>query len=184
GKVVLDLGCGSGRFIPGLAAASKKYFALDISGELLALARKKAKCLGNVELILSSAESIKLPSESVDIVISTWVISTLRDVEKKSRAISEAERVLKKGGEIWLVENDSRGEFEDIRMPSTTKPNIEWLEKEQGFSIARKMDIHFRFASLKEAREIFQAIWGKKIASRVKSRTIRHKVIIFRKKKV
>ena len=42
-KIVLDFGCGSGRYAKPLAPHSKKYFAIDVTKEKLSLAKKKIK---------------------------------------------------------------------------------------------------------------------------------------------
>ncbi len=100
GEVVLDLGSGGG--IDVLLSARRvspggKAYGLDMTDEMLALARKNQEEAGveNVEFLKGEIEEIPLPDEHVDVVISNCVINLSTD---KPKVISEAYRVLKPGG--------------------------------------------------------------------------------------
>jgi arsenite methyltransferase len=76
GETVLDLGSGGG--IDVLLSAKRvgpngKAYGLDMTDEMLALARENQHKAGaeNVEWLRGEIESIPLPAESVDVVIST-----------------------------------------------------------------------------------------------------------------
>jgi arsenite methyltransferase len=100
GETVLDLGSGGGidvflsakRVAPG-----GKVYGLDMTDEMLALARENQKKAGveNVEFLKGEIENIPLPDGAVDVVISNCVINLSVD---KSRVLKEAFRVLKPGG--------------------------------------------------------------------------------------
>jgi SAM-dependent methyltransferase len=100
GEVVLDLGSGGG--IDVLLSARRvgptgKAYGLDMTDEMLALARENQRKAGvaNVEFLKGEIESIPLPDNSVDVVISNCVINLSSD---KDRVMAEAFRVLKPGG--------------------------------------------------------------------------------------
>jgi arsenite methyltransferase len=100
GETVLDLGSGSGTDV--LLSARRvgpagKAYGLDMTDEMLALARRNAVEAGvaNVEFVKGFIEDVPLPDESVDVVISNCVINLSGD---KSRVIGEAARVLRPGG--------------------------------------------------------------------------------------
>src|SRR5579871_6162937 len=100
GEIVLDLGSGGG--IDVLLSArrvgpSGKAYGLDMTDEMLALARENQKKAGvdNVEFLKGEIENIPLPDGAVDVVISNCVINLSVD---KSRVLKEAFRVLKAGG--------------------------------------------------------------------------------------
>jgi arsenite methyltransferase len=100
GEVVLDLGSGGG--IDVLLSARRvgptgKAYGLDMTDEMLALARRNQAKAGveNVEWLRGEIESIPLPGESVDVVISNCVINLSGD---KPRVLAETARVLKPGG--------------------------------------------------------------------------------------
>jgi ubiquinone/menaquinone biosynthesis C-methylase UbiE len=100
GETVLDLGSGGG--IDVLLSARRvapggKAYGLDMTDEMLALARENQAKAGveNVEWLRGEIESIPLPGESVDVVISNCVINLSAD---KRRVLAEAARVLRPGG--------------------------------------------------------------------------------------
>src|SRR6185437_14702812 len=74
-----------------------KAYGLDMTEEMLALARRNAASAGttNVEFLRGEIEAIPLPDASVDVVISNCVINLSTD---KGRVLREAFRVLKPGG--------------------------------------------------------------------------------------
>jgi arsenite methyltransferase len=100
GETVLDLGSGGG--IDVLLSARRvgprgKAYGLDMTDEMLVLARENQRKAGveNVEWLRGEIESIPLPDESVDVVISNCVINLSGD---KPRVLAEAARVLRPGG--------------------------------------------------------------------------------------
>src|SRR5271166_3117952 len=99
GETVLDLGSGGG--IDVLLSARRvgpkgKAYGLDMTNEMLALARENQKQAGveNVEFLKGEIENIPLPDNSVDVIISNCVINLSAD---KDRVLREAFRVLKPG---------------------------------------------------------------------------------------
>jgi len=179
-KIVLDLGCGNGSYANIFAPHSKKYFALDISKEQLKLAKKATKGIKKIKFINSNAKKIPLPKESVEVIILVYVLSVIQGRREKKKVLQEVERVLKKNGKIFLIENDSEGEFEEIRGHlKRTKNYNDWLKK-QRFK-EKKITTYFKYSSLKKARDIFHRIWGIKISNKLKSNIVKQKVIIFEK---
>ncbi|APR82548.1 SAM-dependent methyltransferase [Minicystis rosea] len=100
GEIVLDLGSGGGIDVllsAGRVGPTGKAYGLDMTPEMLALARenqKKAR-VTNVEFLQGTIEAIPLPNASVDVIISNCVINLSGD---KDQVLREAFRVLKPGG--------------------------------------------------------------------------------------
>jgi arsenite methyltransferase len=104
GETVLDLGSGGG--IDVILSARRVgptglAYGLDMTDEMLALARKNAAEAGIVNAVFLKGliEQIPLPADSVDVVISNCVINLSTD---KAGVLLEVSRVLKPGGRFGV----------------------------------------------------------------------------------
>jgi arsenite methyltransferase len=125
GEIVLDLGSGGG--IDVLLSARRvgpggKAYGLDMTDEMLALARDNARRAGvtNVEFLKGEMEAIPLPDAAVDVLISNCVINLSPD---KDRVLAEAFRVLRPGGRLAVADIVVRGP-----VPATLRRSVElWI---------------------------------------------------------
>jgi ubiquinone/menaquinone biosynthesis C-methylase UbiE len=108
----LDLGSGTGRFAPALAAAFGPVTGVEPADAM----RRIAETTGHpgVEYLNGSAEAIPLPDGSVDYTVMFLVWHHVRD---QARAIAELTRVIRPGGSVML-----RSQFSDHM------PRLWWLE--------------------------------------------------------
>ena len=100
GEVCVDLGCGRGNDVIRMAQEvgdQGLVYGLDISDGMIEKAKKNAAKLDitNVQFIKSELESLKLPSNIANLVISNCTINHASD---KTAVWSEIYRILKKGG--------------------------------------------------------------------------------------
>ena len=103
GKPVLDYGCGDGIHSLTLARRGARVQSLDISPDLIDVARQRLHLNGvnsGVEFVTGSAHEIPLPDESVDVVFGIAILHHL-DLVLSSR---EVHRVLKPGGRAIFQE--------------------------------------------------------------------------------
>ena len=102
--VVLEIGIGSGLNLPFYNSSTvKKIYGLDPSEELNEIARKNASSTQlDIDFIISGAEEIKLPSNSVDTVLITYTLCTIPEFNS---ALREIKRVLRNDGIMLFCEH-------------------------------------------------------------------------------
>ena len=113
GSVILDVGSGTGIFLPWLLKCigrQGKVVALDIAEEMLA--RSMDKHLGeNIEYLNADIADIPLDDDMFDSVI---CYSSFPHFQDKPKALAEMKRVLKKGGRVFVCHSSSREHINTI----------------------------------------------------------------------
>ncbi len=95
---VLELGAGTGKITGALTALGHDVVATDTSGQMLHELQRRAP---GTRTIVSRAESIPLPTSSVDVVVAAQAFHWF----DAQAALSEIARVLRPGGVLSLVWN-------------------------------------------------------------------------------
>lgn len=105
GKDVLDVGTGRGRFAISFALEGANVYAMDISKEMLQLAKNESDGAGaRIEFQQGDAENLPYDDESFDIVTCMETIMHLPDPQK---AIHELARVARPGAKIAVSMNNT-----------------------------------------------------------------------------
>ena len=188
GKTVLEIGCGSGKYTRLLAEQCARYIALDRSAPLLAIAGERCAGLETLTFLQADAEAIPLPDASVDIVFSSWALDGIVPVSAREHAIAECERVLRDGGDIWVVGNHFTGAFMEMRGEGSIaidRAGYAFM-LEHGFAHVETIETRFCFPSLAEAHRILIFIFGEAAARYLDDHpvpTLEHRVVLLHRAK-
>jgi ubiquinone/menaquinone biosynthesis C-methylase UbiE/DNA-binding transcriptional ArsR family regulator len=102
-RSLLDLGTGTGRMLELFGADIERGLGLDLSLDMLALARARLDRAGLKHCSVRHGDiyDLALPRDSFDVIIIHQVLHFLDD---SARAIAEAARVLRPGGRLLVVD--------------------------------------------------------------------------------
>ena len=108
-KKILEVGVGTGLLLPHYPA-SAAIFGIDLSEDMLAIAKKRAtRLIGhNITLLQMDAETIDFPDNSFDCITLPYVLSVTPHPEK---LIGEIRRICTKGGTIFILNHFSGSRF-------------------------------------------------------------------------
>lgn len=98
---ILEVGVGTGRNLKYYSEGCS-VIGIDISTGMLEKARKKAKGMKNITLLVMDAEHLDFPDNSFDYVVTTFVLCSVPD---PVTALEEMRRVLKPSGELIALEH-------------------------------------------------------------------------------
>ena len=123
GMSVLELGCGTGYFTRELIRSGADVVAIDVSPELLEIAR--ANCSGsNVRYEIQNASALSYPDAVFDSVVGSSVLHHL-EIEE---ALREIHRVLKADGTIYFTEPNM------LNPQIAVQKNVPWVKRKLGDS--------------------------------------------------
>jgi ArsR family transcriptional regulator len=101
--VIADLGAGEGAFALLLAQSAKKVIAVDTSAKMIEVGREQARRHGvkNIEFRLGDMEQVPIRGARVDLL---FFSQSLHHALHPGRAVSEANRILRPGGRIVILD--------------------------------------------------------------------------------
>jgi cytosine/adenosine deaminase-related metal-dependent hydrolase/SAM-dependent methyltransferase len=100
GRNVVDLGCGTGRWLARLAAESpRSLVGLDACEEMLA--RAEAKLAGGATLLHASCEAVPIATCSADLVLCSFVLGYVRNLP---RLVEQIRRIARPEADIFVTD--------------------------------------------------------------------------------
>jgi ubiquinone/menaquinone biosynthesis C-methylase UbiE/DNA-binding transcriptional ArsR family regulator len=130
---VVDLGTGSGRMLTLLGRKAKMSIGLDLSQQMLNIARSNVTRAGleKCELRHGDIFATRLPAQSADLVVVHQVLHYLSD---PAAALAEAARLVSQGGRLLIVDfaphalEFLRAEHQHRRLGFSDEEIARWLE--------------------------------------------------------
>jgi SAM-dependent methyltransferase len=167
GRTIVDLGCGTGYWLPRYAADAGRAIGIEPDPDLRARAVSRVAPLApRAEVLAGSAEHTGLPDGCADVVHArfAYFLEPGHDA-----GLAETLRVLRPGGSLVVVDNDHRwGEFAGLLAaaakdpPERTAAAADTWWRERGAS-RHEVRSELRFAS----REDLAAVLGIEFPGRV-----------------
>ena len=132
GDKILDLACGSGFFSEAFASAGAEVLGVDISPELIEVAKNRMGDKSNLRIKFesSSAEKLSVEKEKFNKAVIVLAIQNIEDVKKTLENCSNA---LMPGGKLFIVMNHPA-----FRIPKSSAWGFDENEKRQH----RRIDLY------------------------------------------
>lgn len=157
GKTVVDLGCGTGYWLPHYAADARQVIGIEPDPALRARAAERAAGQPGIEVRPGSAEHTGLAGRSADVVHARLAYFFGPGAEA---GLAETLRVLRPGGLLVAVDNDQHwGEFAELlaaasrQAPRRAAAVIESWWKDRG-ATRQEVRSELRFASRADLRSV------------------------------
>ncbi len=121
GKTIVDVGCGDGAIVRHLARHGANAIGVEVSDARLARARAKAE--GQCTYSVGRGESLPFGDASADAVLYVNSFHHL-PADAMEKALLEAARVLKAGGQLIVIEPVAAGNYFEAMRPLEDETEI------------------------------------------------------------
>ena len=164
---LLDLGCGTGFHLPRWAAEARHVWGVEPHPDLARLAARRTSRIGNVTVLLGTAQRVPLADASVDVVQARWAYFFGPGCEPGLR---EVDRVLRRGGTAFVIDNDAGrstwGRWFRRGYPDVDPDAVAAFWSRQGWSRI-PVDLQVRFATRGELEAVVRIELDEKTADAV-----------------
>lgn len=177
GRVIVDLGAGTGRLACLLAPYARTVLAFDLSPHMLGLARDKLRGSSRAGWLTAAADHrfVPLKSAGVDLIVSGWSVSYVAVWHPEHwRAelaswYTEAHRLLRPGGDIILLESLGTGNELPQRLPHLAA-FYAWLD-ETGFH-SKWIRTDYRFETPEIAADVAGFFFGEETRRKIETQRL------------
>lgn len=168
GRVVLDLGCGSGFHLPRFAEGAGRVVGVEPHSGLQRLAQRRTRSAENVTVLRGTAQEIPLPDGSVDVVHARWAYFFGPGCEP---GLAELDRVVRRGGTALIIDNDGSrstfGAWFRRGFPHLPAPaEIERFWTTRGWT-RRSVDMGWRFGSRADLEAVVRIEFKPDVADQI-----------------
>jgi SAM-dependent methyltransferase len=171
GKDVLDVGCGDGFHLPVFAHSARSVVGVEPHPPLVRRATERVAALANVRVVSGGAEHLPLTDASVDLVHARTAYFFGRGAEP---GIAEADRVLRPGGVLAIVDLDAThppyGDWMRADLPRYDAADVRRFFAEAGFS-CRKVATLWRFTNRADLDAVLRIEFAVPTAARAIAKT-------------
>ena len=120
GRTLVDLGCGTGFWLPGYASDASRVIGIEPDPALREEAVRRIRGLAGVEVVPGSAEHLPLADRSADVVHARFAYFLAPGADA---GLAEVLRVLRPGGSLVVVDNDHHwGQFASLLAAASSAP--------------------------------------------------------------
>ena len=109
-RSILEIGCGTGEFSRLLARRAEKILAIDLSPQMICLAKERSKLYPNIDFVTGDAMTYDFPDDQFD---SIATIATLHHLPAES-ILRKIRKALKPGGVFVCLDLYQRSGFKDL----------------------------------------------------------------------
>ena len=164
GRDVLDVGCGDGFHLPHFAESAKSVLGVEPHEPLLRGAAQRVEADPSIEVRRGSAQRLPVADASVDLVHARTAYFFGPGCEPGLR---EANRVLRPGGALIIVDLDVRSEpyggWMRADLPNYDPPAVERFFADAGFT-CRRVETEWRFADRASMESVLKIEFSAKVA--------------------
>ena len=166
GRDVVDVGCGDGFHLPRFAERARRVVGVEPHPPLARRARARVTGLRSVEVLVGTAQRLPLPDASVDVVHARTAYFFGPGCEP---GLAEADRVLRPGGSLVIVDLDVRqrpyGDWMRADLPGYDADAVGAFFQRQGFT-SRQVETVWRFADRADLAAVLRIEFSKRVAER------------------